>query len=292
MTATLPTRSPDSAPYTAERSAAPDAGDVLRGARLLHLAVATKNGPLVTPVLYGTGDGRLWFVTRRQVLKARLLARRPDTAWVVQDGERAVAMRGRATLLTATTPHAVLRNSLRIPFGLTSWMKRNPREVVGFVADGVSRPGTVAPQNFVLVSLDPTSTATTRLEWTGSEGPGVALPDELPAGLETLVRQAGPVTVGLETDAGLVAVPGVWDPVEAEVRVPGHLLPGAASTLPACVTLEEPVRDRPTQQRGLVLRGEAALVASGDDVLVRIDARRVTFWDGFATGTLAMPSAA
>ncbi len=56
--------------------------------RLLYLAVGTKNGPLVTPVLYGKGGDRYWFVTRRPTLKVRLLARHPETAWFIRKGDR------------------------------------------------------------------------------------------------------------------------------------------------------------------------------------------------------------
>lgn len=291
MTALFPAplrRTPD----TAWPAPSVDVDDVLSRGQLVYLAVRTKGGPLVTPVLYGVGGGRLWFVTRRQVLKARLLARRPDTAWVVRDGERAVAMRGRASLLTAATPVAWIRHTTRppfgLPFGLGSWAVRNPREVAGFVVDGVTRPSTIAPHNFVLVSLEPTATEPALLPLgSPTDGPGLPLPEGVPAGLDALLRRTGWVTVGLDTAAGVVAVPGVWDPRRAVVRVPARLLDGVGSTLPACVTFDEPVRGRPTQQRGVVLRGDAELTSAGEQVEVRMVPRRVTFWDGFEKGTVA-----
>jgi nitroimidazol reductase NimA-like FMN-containing flavoprotein (pyridoxamine 5'-phosphate oxidase superfamily) len=68
-----------------------EAGRLLRRGTLVYVAIGTTTGPLVTPVLYGVTGDRIWFLTNRHALKAKVLRRDPRAAWVVpadDDGVR------------------------------------------------------------------------------------------------------------------------------------------------------------------------------------------------------------
>jgi hypothetical protein len=89
--------------------------------------------------------------------------------------------------------------------------------------------------------------------------------------------------LGLSTPSGPVVLPVRWDGSRgvATVAAPDHVGPAPR----ACLTIDEPVHDRPTEQRGITLRGSAGV---GDDGVLHLAPERVTFWDGFGTGTLRL----
>ena len=67
--------------------------------------------------------------------------------------------------------------------------------------------------------------------------------------------------LGLRTGEGLIALPVQWDAGRGIATLPAGL--GAddfIGDVPACVTFDEPVHVRPTEQRGVVLRGHAQFV--------------------------------
>ncbi|MDP3968012.1 MAG: pyridoxamine 5'-phosphate oxidase family protein [Nocardioides sp.] len=294
MTRTISDRPSDAVDSSGE------AADILSTGRLAYVAIDTGRGPLVTPVLYGVAGGHLWFVTNRNALKARVLRTRPHTACVVRAGNRAVVMTGRARLLSPTHPGDFLTSPAhltQVPFAASSWAMRNPRQVLGFLRDGVLFPSRVMPQDMVLVellpettrvvdhdsSLDipPTAAAATPDRTRRSRSQRAALPAEL-AGLVSS-RQG---VLGLSTPRGPIAVPVTWDHRrQVAVLPPGTQLP--FETAPACLTLDEPVHHRPTDQRGIVLRGRAVTLDGfrTDPPSVALDTRRITYWSGFETAT-------
>jgi hypothetical protein len=263
---------------------------ILSQGRLAYVAIDVGRGPLVTPVLYGALGGDLWFVTNRNALKARVLARRPSVGWVVNAGDMSVVMTGDAQLFSLSDPRATLARAALLshaPAALASWAKRNPRQVAGFLGDSIARPRRALPQDVVLVRLKPTtSLVVPRPAHVTDPEVSALVTAALPTSLEHL--PASPYGVlGLITPQGPVAVPAAWDGSAAS-------LPAAVADLvddagaAACITFDDPVRTRPTQQRGVVLRGDGFLSRDAGELRWSLTPSRVTYWDGFDTQTAAL----
>lgn len=267
---------------------------ILADGKLAYVAIGTARGPLVTPVLYGTSSGALWVLTNRHALKAKVWRKRPRAGWTVRSGSSAVVFSGEATLLSAQDVGAMLARPLglvAVPPAVLSWVCRNPRQVAGFARDLVVHPSRGMPQDLVFVRLQPESSTIVRdlpaaQDETTAADPRMSAAG-IPADLSHLATLSTGV-LGLETADGPVAVPVGWDPVGSLAQIPHeatHLVDAAGDG--ACVTFDEPVHLRPTEQRGIVLRGRGRAVA-GDDgsVAVKVEPSRVTYWDGFLVRTV------
>ncbi len=262
---------------------------VLSQGRLAYLAIDVGRGPLVTPVLYGALSEDLWFVTNRHALKAKVLGRRPAAGWVVPAADHAVVATGDAQLFSLSDPRAALARAALLrhaPAALVSWAKRNPRQVAGFLGDSITSPSRALPQDVVLVRLRPTTSSVVPLAAHGTDADVSRLvADELPPSLTHLPANPSGV-LGLLTPRGPVAVPVGWDGTTATLpEGVGDLVDGAGEA--ACVTFDDPVRIRPTQQRGVVLRGEGR-AEPGNPLRWSVAARRLTYWDGFETKTVTL----
>lgn len=267
-----------------------DASRILSRGRLAYVAIDVGTGPLVTPVLYGALGEDLWFVTNRQALKARVLARRPAAGWVVSAGDRSVVAAGDAQLFSLSDPRAALARVALLahaPAALASWARRNPRQVAGFLGDSVVRPSRALPQDVVLVRLRPTtSVVVERPAHVDDAEVSLAVTSALPEGLAHL--PASPYGVlGLVTPQGPLALPIAWDGATATLPEQVAELVGDAGPS-VCVTFDDPVRNRPTQQRGVVLRGSGEPVLAGSTAGWSVGATRITYWDGFDTRTVAL----
>ena len=132
------------------------------------------------------------------------------------------------------------------------------------------------------VAIEPGSLRPSR--WT----PGRALagvPDDITA----LARRAGRGWLGVQTDAGAVALPGEWEPSTGRLRVARSALAvmGVGLPGPVCVTLHDSAGRRPDAKLGVMLRG-AGVVGDIDEtaVSVALELERVTYWRGFAITTV------
>lgn len=265
---------------------------ILADSKLAYVAIGTARGPLVTPVLYGTSSGALWVLTNRNALKAKVWRKRPRAGWTVRSGTSAVSFTGEATLLSARDARAILARPLglvAVPPAVLSWVCRNPRQVAGFVRDAIAHPTRGMPQDFVLVRLQPDSATVVRDIEPGQDATATADSRMAAAGIPANLGQLAALSsgvLGLATADGPVAFPVGWDPATSVVRVPREVSRLAVDDeAPACVTFDEPVHLRPTEQRGIVLRGTARR-ASDNGRLLTLDPTRVTYWDGFVVQTV------
>ena len=268
-----------------------EAGRVLHRGALVYVAIGTTRGPLVTPVLYGVTGDRIWFLTNRHALKAKVLRRDPRAAWVVPADGRAAVMTGVARLYSPLHPIDLLAAAPRPQAALASWAARNPRQVAGFLRDSLTDPVRAMPHDQVLVELQP-DTVDVVDDPTESAPPAQTAQDRLtsavPEALRPLLTQrAGVLAVSTES-GGLVAVPVRWTPECGLAQLPYECDLDLSSDRPACLTIDEPVHTRPTEQRGLVLRGHARLL--GDSAPVSVHADWITYWEGFTTRTVDLPA--
>jgi len=275
--------------------------EVLDEADVLHVAVAARGGPHVTPAVFDVDGRRLWFVTPRRSVKARVIARRRTVGGVVQLGTRAVLIGGRARIVDPLTARGVFSPSrlLDLPLAAAGYLGRNHRHATGTIRD--HEAPTLALSR-VLVSIDirrlalldglavvdrwgPWSDVDLLLG--GSPPPGRA-PDlvALPAAQRRLLAPDSAVVLGWQSLSGApLALPARWrtgvDRAAAllETSAAAMILAGAASGSPACVTAERS-RYRLRSKQGILLRGAGHARRAGDAAHVSLDADRVTWWTG------------
>ena len=127
--------------------------EVLDEADVLHVAVAARNGPHVTPTVFDVDGGRLWFVTPRRSVKARVIARRRRVGGLVQLGRRAVMIGGRARIVDPLTARGIFSPGrlLDLPLAAAGYLGRNHRHATGTIRD--HEAPTLALSR-VLVSID------------------------------------------------------------------------------------------------------------------------------------------
>ena len=289
----LPRRAGRLPPSPLTCKSAGEAGRVLHRGTLAYVAIEAARGPLVTPVLYGVAGDSVWFLTNRHALKAKVLRRDPRAAWVVSADGRAAVMTGVARLFSPLHPIELLAAAPRLPSvqaALASWAARNPRQVAGFLRDSLTDPVRAMPQDQVLVELQP-DTVDVVDDPTESAPPTRTAQDRLtsavPETLRPLLTQRAGV-LAVSTESGLVAMPVRWTPERGLAHLPNECDADLSGDHPACLTIDEPVHTRPTEQRGLVLRGHARLI--GDSAPVSVHADRITYWEGFTINTVDIPA--
>jgi len=272
--------------------------EVLAEAPVLYVAVAARNGPHVTPAVFDRDGGRLWFVTPRRSVKARVIARRRRVGGLAQLGSKTVVIGGRARIVDPLTARGVFSPGrlLDLPLAMAGFLARNDRHVIGTVRD--HKAPTLALSR-VLVEIDvrrlalldgpavlgrwgPWPEADLLLD---GAPPPVAVPDlsALPAALRPLLADGAPAVLGWPSPVGPLALPARWhtgaDTPELEVSAEAMVLAGAASAGPACVTVEKS-RYRLTSKQGVMVRGAGHARRSGDAVRVTVEAGRTTWWTG------------
>ena len=268
----------------------PRVRSVLGESRQAFVAVATRNGPHVTPELYAVEDGRLWFASAAATVKVRAVEKRPHAAAAIRAGDRSVVVSGTVESFDPFDPRALARAARQGPAvakALGQFGLRNAPDLAGFVADTVrGRLGRRVPGRRTVLALTPDRVALTAS--TTVEGAWGAWPN---ASAATEVGDPGEGidgVVGWETDAGVLALPARWDASSCAAHVPAALLDlaGIDGSARACVAADEYGGPGPAAKSGLLLRGHGRR----DGALVHIDADRVTSWDGIVTATEATAS--
>jgi uncharacterized protein YndB with AHSA1/START domain len=289
----------------------PDAALVLRGADTCYLAVETASGPHVTPVAFASVGGRLWTVVPRDALKTRMVRKRPPVSACLRSGDSALMIQGEGEVLDLKRAWELpgsLGETLISGLALGSYALRNAARVGGYLLSSASAARELMPLDRVLLAVRPAATATThagvvtrehghwpkvslRLKTLDGKKRGRATKTgDLPAAMDDMLE--GDVTPGVlawTTETGPLTFPGTWNPVEQVVRVPRELfaLGGRGRTSRAALCLDTRASKSLADQQGLMLRGDAEVLGrEGDDVLIRMDPERTTYWQGADTETV------
>jgi hypothetical protein len=282
--------------------------EVLDEAELLYVAVAARNGPHVTPAVFDVDGDRLWFVTPRRSVKARVIARHRRVGGLVQLGKWSVMIGGRARIVDPLTARGIFSPGrlLDLPFAAAGYLGRNHRHATGTIRD--HEAPTLALSR-VLVSvdirrlalLDAFSVVETWGRWSGADlllrgaPPTGTSPDlsTVPPGVRNLLSKDSPVVLGWQSLTSPLALPARWHAGDGELETSGEamVLAGGGSASPASVCAERS-RYRLKSKEGLLLSGagHARLADDGSVARVSLDARRTTWWKGEERHTIAAHS--
>jgi hypothetical protein len=277
--------------------------DVLEDGELLHVAVATRRGPHVTPIAFDLDGGRLWFLTPRQSVKTRAIARRRTVGGLVQLGARAVMLRGRARIVDPLTARGLYsgRRLFDLPFAATGYLARNHRHATGILQE---RPAPTLPLARVAVEVKLIGVALLEEErlvatfghWERRElllhgaPPRAQTPSlaGIPAGLRSLLTGPDrPAVLGWPSVSGPMAVPASWNSElgVAQTNIDAMTLAGAYGAGPACLVSDR-WGYRLEKKQGILLRGPGHARVDGQTATATIEAERVTYWLGETSSTV------
>lgn len=269
--------------------------------------VRGKAGPVVTVQAGVDFGGYYWTTTSRRAAKVAALRRDPsvsvlshkDDVWHLRSGRGLVLDPSRAPEAMRDLPVYALAGSAVALIAV-----RFPEQLLGYVADGSSTPKAWRLQQRVLLAVrhdeeltwtdDGVITRRTdrfRLDTDRPSAPPVkrrAASHHTPDG--SLLDLAGTCWLGLDSDAGPIALPGSWSPNRSTVGVPVSLLDAVNARLPgrACVTIDDSAAPRPSEKSGIIARGDAAIsrVRTGVASVV-VDVDSTTTWNGFQSTVAA-----
>ena len=242
---------------------------LLERTRLLHLAISTKHGPHLTPHAFTWWAGRIWIVTFRDAFKDRVIRKRPGVSVLLGDGSRFASVDAEAKIIDPLDPLRMLDalpEALLAPTAAISWFARNFRNVGGYLQDVLEgdMPAVIAPHRRLLVGLRPLGSTE------------VVRPTFEPGEMSV------PARVAIDTALGSIVVPGLWEPREELVAIAPLELP---NEMDVAVEIEGPFEDRPSRNRGALLRGSAVIKESGTRMVLQVTPERETRWSGAASST-------
>jgi hypothetical protein len=272
-------------------------------------AVRGKSSPVVTLQAGVDFGGYYWTTTSRRAGKVAAL-RRDSSASVLSRKDDSWRLRtGHAVVIDVTrTPDGVRELPVYALAGsaLALIAVRYPEQLLGYVVDAVSTPKAWRLHHRVLIAVRHED----ELVWTDD---GVITEQTDRFRHESKVRRTsthptkrrstaqhqrdaslldfdGSCWLGLDTDAGPIALPGGWTARSSAVGVQATVLAAANAGLPgrACVTIDESESPRPSDKLGIIAHGDASLcrIRAGIASIV-VDVNSTTTWNGFRSTAAA-----
>ncbi len=273
---------------------------VIESAAVAHVGIQTKRGAHVTPQAFAFVDGHIWLVAARKSLKVRVLQKNPDVGLMMRGHNAAVTISGTAQVLWPESPGdalSLLGATTWTPAMAGSYATRNWRLMLGIGVDVIERPTTL-PYDRVIIRVSPTRGAHYAAgeltsvfgDWQPASEPSSpipqvepVLPELIPDRPAGLAYQEGPCSLAIVLDTGPVVLPAEWG---AGIHLPTGL--GEALGLPSegssALTWDSSRGHRPSRFFGLMLRGAGR--RSSD--LYTLTTERITWWEGFAAGTVTV----
>lgn len=273
-------------------------------------AVTTRSGPHVTIQAGVLHAGRFWTSTSRSSLKARSVRAHGWAAASIERAAETCVLAGPTTALDPLHPFDIT-DDLFAPLRASSAVLRlgveQLQQLVGYLESASAVPASWLPHKRVLLvtridrqlSLRDfhVTDASGAWEELGElprpervEGPGQLPLDLLPPTHDGLVEPERRCRFGVETADGPVTIPALWhgddrfDVSAGTLAAIGAQLPGRAAA-----TFDDSVNRRPDHKRGVLFRGNAALVdRRGARATLVFTSGRMTCWDGFDAETVAV----
>lgn len=278
-------------------------------ARIGMVAIGARR-PLVNPAAFNLAAGSVWMTTSRRAVKARLLRRSPEAAFLVATGHQTLLFQGHLESydpLSLTGPLKAMLGGPNLGFAVAGYVLRNAPFVGGYALDLRSMPDAWWPQSRVLLRL--------RVGWarTVSESaPPAAAATPIPEVIGPSLAQVGEAYMCWAGSTAPSLAPAWWAPTgpgELAAWLPPGGLPGPPAPAAGALVVEHHHPYRASRMTGVALHGrvepntgdEATLAAAIEErygvrpaggTLLRLRPDRVTSWRGFEVATRAYPSAA
>jgi Pyridoxamine 5'-phosphate oxidase len=256
---------------------------------LCHLAVATRNGPHLTPVVYVLDGGRLWVTTSRTSVKARAWRRDKAVAGLVQSVGFAVTFRGRVRTYDALDPlswPAAAVAGPRLVSAATRFSLKNARFFAGYAVDARRVPLAWTPPGRLFAGIELLAGRVLDLgtgdvvdgwgEWplgarpratrAASANPVRHLDRRVPAEVRAAIGSAGTGALAMKGAPGVTVLPVAWRRVANdaayEAALPARFLrlARAGSHRPAALTASYASRWRAADMAGMLLQGPVGVV--------------------------------
>jgi hypothetical protein len=272
-------------------------------------AVRGTKGPVVTLQAGIDFGGYYWTTTSRRAAKvsalrhdsrASVLSRRHDS-WRLRAGRGYVIDPSHPSEAVRELPIVALAGSALALIAL-----RYPEQLVGYVTDAASTPREWRLRHRVLIAVRHED----ELVWT-DDGVITHRTDRFrdgPLANRTSARRIerrlnaqhqrhpslldidGKCWLGLDSDAGPIALPGRWRASASAVSVDAPVLAALNGRLPgrACITIDDSDSRRPSDKSGIIARGDASLprLRAGVASIV-VDVDSTTTWNGFRSTVAA-----
>jgi len=280
-----------------------DSGRLLGSARIGMLALHAGRFPLVNPAAFSYQNGSVWITTSRYAAKFALARRDPRAAFLVTGGERSVELQGLLEPYDLRSVSGMVRAAAEAPsfgFGMAGYTLKNAGFIGGYLVDLMGIPREWWPWNRVVIRLRADRYRTlvagtpARAARSGLEG--------MPAVVARALETQGTGYLCWTRRGYPSLAPVLWSAAGSDVAcwLPEGLAPPREGT-PAGLVVESHHRYRATRMLGACVRGTLhraepvrALIAErygsaleGGSAL-RLEARRVTHWRGFAVATSAV----
>lgn len=274
----------------------------LGAGELAYLAVTSKAGPMVTPVLFAASDGRVWMVMPRSSAKLAAIGRDALVGVTVASPAATAVLQGEARVVDPLDPTSLvssLPETLRTPLAAGSYLADNLQHLPGIVGSAPLTARAIAavrPGRALVVGA--TDDVWTDGDWRApaNVSPGPAADgaaaidlDGAPPSVLTATEAPTTVIVGWSTPTGPVALPGAWDPVRRVASVRGDVFSacGASAAGEACVLFDLTEATSLDAKAGVVLRGSATAHRRDDDAVdLALSVGRVTWWQGDRSKTV------
>jgi hypothetical protein len=261
---------------------------VLREGAIAYLAVRTRWGPHLTPVVYSVDGGRLWVTTARRSVKARRWRLDPEVAGLVAGEAAAVTFRGSARTYDALDPFSwpgAVMAGPRLVEAAARFTLKNARFFAGYAVDAGRVPLAWTPPGRVFAAIRPAQGQVVHGEpeevvgwgsWpTGARYHGGFAPLRpirgldlrVPGAVRRGVGEEGMGALALDGDAGLTVLKVPWrrnareGAYEAVVPVRVLELANAGPDVPAALTVDHASQWRASEMKGMLLQGIASLHA-------------------------------
>jgi hypothetical protein len=278
--------------------------------RTFHpFAVRGASGPVVTLQAGVDFAGYFWTTTSRRAAKVSALRRFPIASVLVRKSDSWVLRAGRSVVIDPAHPCEAVRDLPVFALAGTALAliaARYPEQLFGYVADAATTPQAWKLQNRVLIAVrhddelawtdDGTITEQSARFSSDAEAhraaarPLLAGPSVRHVGQAALLDVDGTCWLGLDSDAGPLALPGEWKAAWSAVGVPSGVLAAVHAHLPGrvCITIDRSESRRPSEKTGIIARGDASppRVRSSSASMV-VDVNKITTWSGFRSRVAA-----
>jgi len=267
------------------------------------LALQAGRFPLVNPAAFVYQGGSVWITTSRFAAKFALARRDPRACFLVTGGDRSVELQGLLEAYDVRSFAGALRAATDAPrFGLAmaGYTLKNAGYIGGYLVDLAGIPREWWPWNRVVLRLRAQSyrtlvaAAPARAALSGLEG--------LPAGVARSLETQGTGFLCWTRKGYPSLAPALWAAAGADLAC---WLPDGLSApregAPGSLVVESHHRYRATRMLGACVRGllhreddaRAPIQERYGDQLsggtpLRLEARRATYWRGFAVATTAV----